>query len=54
LAKNTGENSRIGAVKGRTQTLNPKTGKWVQFDAHHKIITNTDKPRKGVRGKGEK
>lgn len=54
LARNTGENRKTEAVKGSTQAPSSKTGKWAQFDEHHKIITNTDKPRKGVRGKGEK
>lgn len=54
MAKNTGENRRIGAVKGRKQAENPKTGKWVQFDEHHKIMGNTDNPRKGVTGKEKK
>ncbi|HEX3013168.1 MAG TPA: hypothetical protein VHO92_02690 [Methanobacterium sp.] len=54
MAKNTGEGRRIGAIKGRKQAYNPKTDKWVQFDSDHKIIANTDSPRKGVKGKGKK
>jgi hypothetical protein len=30
MASNTGKGSRKGAVKGRTQTENPKTGDWVK------------------------
>jgi hypothetical protein len=51
LAKNTGETRRLGAVKRTTQAPNPKMGKRIQFDEHHKIITNTDNPRKRVRKK---
>ncbi len=34
MAKNapTGDNRRIGAVKGRSQTFNPKTGLYVKRD----------------------
>jgi hypothetical protein len=32
MAKNTGSGSRKGAVKGRTQVKNPKTGDWVERD----------------------
>lgn len=34
MAKNApyGDNKRIGAVKERSQVLNPKTGKWVKRD----------------------
>jgi hypothetical protein len=30
MAKNTGEGSRKGAVKDRTQTNNPRTDQWVE------------------------
>lgn len=35
MAKNgkAGDNRRHGAVKGRSQTFNPKTQKWVKRDA---------------------
>ena len=35
MAKNapTGDNRRIGAVKSRTQTYNPKTNQWVKRDS---------------------
>ena len=32
MAKNTGTGSRTGAVTGRTQVENPKTGDWVKRD----------------------
>ena len=36
MAKNapTGDNRRIGAVKSRTQTFNPKTEQWVKRDSN--------------------
>jgi hypothetical protein len=52
MAKNTGNNSRKGAVKGRTQTHNPKTNTWVKRDGDSgKFIdnkTSNNKPFKGV------
>jgi hypothetical protein len=33
MAKNTGDGSRIGSVKDRTQVLNTKTGNYVKRDA---------------------
>lgn len=35
MAKNkpVGDNARVGAVKKRSQVLNPKTKKWVKRDA---------------------
>lgn len=47
MAKNTGDGRRIGIFEGRTQAYNQKTGKWVQFDENHKIMTSTENPRKG-------
>jgi hypothetical protein len=32
MAKNTGSGSRKGAVKDRTQTMNPRTDEWVERD----------------------
>ena len=32
MAKNTGENTRKGAVSKREQILNPKTDKWTKKD----------------------
>lgn len=52
MAKNTGNNSRKGAVKSRTQTHNPKTNTWVKRDSDSgKFIdnkTSNNKPFKGV------
>lgn len=56
MAKNTGENSRKGAVKDRTQTDNPRTGQWVERDeekgsskrGEFKNVKEDGKPFKGV------
>ena len=48
-----GDNSRKGAVKGRTQVKNPKTNLWVKRDAETgrfmDVKTSSNKPFKGVR-----
>lgn len=52
VAKNTGEGSRRGAVKGRVQALNPLTKRYVKIDTESgRIIEHkrTDGPYKGVR-----
>jgi hypothetical protein len=33
MAKNTGRGTRAGAVSGRSQVQNPKTGMWVKRDS---------------------
>jgi hypothetical protein len=51
MAKNTGNGSRVGSVKNRTQVLNPRTDKYVERDATTGRFTNQkadDKPFKGV------
>jgi hypothetical protein len=56
MAKNTGKGSRKGAVKGRTQTKNPRTGQWVERDerkgsasaGQFKNVKGDGKPFKGV------
>ena len=51
MAKNTGENTRKGAVKGEAQVLNPKTEKWTKRDATTGRFVNVKsdgKPFKGV------
>ena len=51
MAKNTGENSRKGAVKKKEQFLNPKTKKWTKKDAKSGKITDVKSdgtPFKGV------
>ena len=47
-----GDDRRIGAVKGRSQTFNPQNGHWVKRDADNGQFINqkADKtPFKGVR-----
>jgi V8-like Glu-specific endopeptidase len=47
-----GDNARKGAVKDRSQTLNPKTGNWTKRDSDSgKFIDvkQDKKPFKGVR-----
>ncbi|GFD83808.1 hypothetical protein KUL118_66700 [Tenacibaculum sp. KUL118] len=47
------DNSRKGAVKKRSQVLNPKTNKWVKRNSETgrfmDVKTSDDKPFKGVR-----
>lgn len=55
MAKNNpiGDNARVGAVKGRSQTYNPKTDCWVKRDTSTGRFmdakTSTNTPFKGVR-----
>jgi len=48
-----GDNARKGAVKGRSQVQNPKTGQWVKRDTKTgrfmDVKTSNTKPFKGVR-----
>lgn len=47
-----GDNRRNGAVKDRSQTLNPKTNRWVKRDTNTGRFMDgkaDDKPFKGVR-----
>ncbi|MDX1939644.1 MAG: hypothetical protein SFU99_03785 [Saprospiraceae bacterium] len=53
MAKNgkSGDNRRHGAVKGRSQTYNPKTGKWTKRDTNTGKFLDVKKdgePFKGV------
>lgn len=52
MAKNTGNNHRIGAVKDRTQTYNPKTDCYVKRDTQTgrfiDMKTSDNTPFKGV------
>jgi len=51
MAKNTGENTRKGAVKNKDQSLNPKTEKWTERNATSGKFTNVKSdgtPFKGV------
>lgn len=50
--KPVGDNARVGAVKDRSQVLNPKTGKFVKRDTTTGEFMDQkadDKPFKGVR-----
>ena len=51
--KPVGDNARKGAVKGRSQVQNPKTGLWVKRDAETgkfmDVKTSSPNPFKGVR-----
>ena len=54
MAKNKpyGDNARIGAVKDRAQTFNPKTEQWVKRDSStgkFMDVKNDGTPFKGVR-----
>ncbi|MDA3730060.1 hypothetical protein PBV87_00845 [Niameybacter massiliensis] len=53
MAGNTGQNHRDGAVKGRSQTYNPKTDSWVKRDTSTGRFmdgkTSSNTPFKGVR-----
>lgn len=55
MAKNkpVGDNARVGAVKERSQVLNPKTGLWVKRDANSgkfmDVKTSSPEPFKGIR-----
>lgn len=51
MAKNTGQSTRKGAVKDRTQVLNPVTQRWVKVDTTTGRIVDHKKspgPYKGV------
>lgn len=51
--KPTGDNSRKGAVKDRSQVYNPKIDSWVKRDSDTgrfmDVKTSNDKPFKGIR-----
>lgn len=50
MAKNTGNESRLGSVKNRTQTYNEKTGKYIKRDTETgQFLSNKDTPYKGIR-----
>lgn len=53
MATNTGRGkSRVGAVKGRSQVLNPKTGRWTKRDTasgKFSALKESPGPYKGVR-----
>ena len=51
--KPTGDNSRVGAVKGRSQVYNPTNGLWIKRDTttgrFMDVKTSSSSPFKGVR-----
>lgn len=51
MATNTGRGYRIGAVKGRSQTVNPRTGLFVKRGPNGRFVDvkTTGGPFKGVR-----
>jgi hypothetical protein len=50
MGKNTEKGHRKGAVKDRTQVLNPRTGLYVKIDATTgKFMSSKKEPYKGVR-----
>lgn len=52
MAKNTGKGHRVGAVSGRTQVKNTRTGSWTKRDAYTGRFVATKKSGgtfKGVR-----
>jgi hypothetical protein len=56
MAKNTGDDHRIGEVRDRSQVFNPVTGKWTQRDAktgEFMDVKEDGKPFKGVRKERE-
>lgn len=48
-----GDNARVGAVKGRSQSYNPTTGLWTKRDTQTggfmDVKTSSNAPFKGVR-----
>ena len=52
MAKNTGQDYRLGAVRDRSQVKNPVTGVWTKRDGQSGQFMNgkaDDRPFKGVR-----
>lgn len=50
MGKNTGSESRIGAVKNREQTYNDKTGQYVKRDTTTgRFMASKSTPYKGVK-----
>ena len=54
MATNTGNNHRVGAVKGRSQFLNPNGGNNVRDTSNGQIIRQQPNPAKGVRKESSK
>jgi hypothetical protein len=54
MGKNTGTGARIGIVKNRTQSYNPKTGLYVKRDdTTGKILSCKKTPYKAIRNTGK-
>ncbi len=49
MGKNTGEGYRIGAIKNRSQTYNPKTSLYVKRDESGHFMACKETPFKNVR-----
>lgn len=55
MAGNTGKGHRKGAVKGKSQTYNPKTKQHVKRDSNTgKFVSSKSTPYKGVRNESKK
>jgi hypothetical protein len=49
MARNTGSNTRVGAVKNRVQTFNEKTGQYVKRNTETgRFMSSKSTPYKGV------
>lgn len=51
MAKNTGRGSRVGAVRQRSQTLNPRTNTWTKRGSNGQFMDGKSggTPFKGIR-----
>jgi hypothetical protein len=51
VAKNTGRGSRVGAVRQRSQTLNPRTNTWTKRGSNGQFMDGKSggTPFKGIR-----
>lgn len=54
MAKNTGKNTRIGAVKDRTQFFNQQTNTYLKRGPDGKFISGKSTPYKGVTTENKK
>ena len=55
MAKNTGNGTRRGIIKGRTQFYNPKIGKWIKRCSETgKILETRTEPFKNIRKEKKK
>ena len=49
MGRNTGEGYRVGPVKNRTQTYNPKTGQYIKRNESGQFIATKDTAFKNIR-----